>query len=61
MTKKPNIKWYSLDNILKYDAQYYIIYGERSNGKSYAVDKYIIDKFFKDGKQFAFVKDMKKI
>jgi hypothetical protein len=56
MTKKPKIKWYSLDNILKYDAQYYIIYGERSNGKSYAVDKYIIDKFFKDGKQFGFVK-----
>ena len=56
MSKKPKIKWYSLDNILKYDAQYYIIYGERSNGKSYAVDKYIIDKFFKDGKQFAFVK-----
>ena len=56
MSKKPNIKWYSLDNILKYDAQYYIIYGERSNGKSYAVDKYIIDKFFKDGKQFGFVK-----
>lgn len=56
MSKKPKIKWYSLDNILKYDAQYYIIYGERSNGKSYAVDKYIIDKFFKDGKQFGFVK-----
>ena len=56
MSKKPIIKWYSLDNILKYDAQYYIIYGERSNGKSYAVDKYIIDKFFKDGKQFGFVK-----
>lgn len=56
MNKKLDIKWYSLDNILKHDAQYYMIFGERSNGKSYAVDKYIIDKFFEEGKQFAFVK-----
>lgn len=51
-----NIKWYSLDEILTYEAQYYIIFGERSNGKSYAVDTYIIDKYFQEGKQFAFVK-----
>ena len=53
-----NIKWYDLSNILKHEAQYYIIFGERSNGKSYAVDKYIIDKFFESGckSQFAFVK-----
>lgn len=50
------IKWYSLDNILKYDSQYYIIMGERSNGKTYAVCKYLIDQFFKHGKQFAYVK-----
>lgn len=56
MSKKLNINWYSLDNILKNDAQYYMIFGERSNGKSYAVDKYIIDKYFTEGKQFAFVK-----
>lgn len=53
---KLNIKWYSLDNILKHEAQYYMIFGERSNGKSYAVDKYILDKFFQEGEQFAFVK-----
>lgn len=51
-----NIKWYSLDNILKSDCQYYIIFGERSNGKSYAVDKYIIDNFFLKGEQFGFIK-----
>ena len=51
-----NIKWYSLDNILKNDCQYYIIFGERSNGKSYAVDKYIIDNFFLKGEQFGFIK-----
>lgn len=53
---KPNIKWYNLDNILKHNVQYYMIFGERSNGKSFAVDKYIIDKFFEEGKQFGFVK-----
>ena len=51
-----NIKWYSLDRILEHNAQYYIIFGERSNGKSYAVDKHIIDNFFLKGEQFAFVK-----
>lgn len=54
--KKLNIKWYSLDNILKNNVQYYMIFGERSNGKSYAVDKYVIDDFFENGTQFAFVK-----
>lgn len=56
MNKKLDIKWYSLENILKHDVQYYMIFGERSNGKSFAVDTYIIDKFFEEGKQFAFVK-----
>ena len=53
---KEGIKWYSLNNILKHEAQYYIIFGERSNGKSFAVDKYLIDKYFEDGSQFGFVK-----
>lgn len=51
-----NIKWYSLDEILKHDVQYYMIFGERSNGKSYAVDKYMLDKYFQFGEQFALVK-----
>ena len=51
-----NIKWYSLDNILKHDSQYYIIMGERSNGKTYATCKYLIDQYFLYGKQFAYVK-----
>lgn len=54
--KKPNINWYSLDRILKHEVQYYMIFGERSNGKSYAVDKYMIDNFFQNGEEFALVK-----
>ena len=50
------IKWYSLDNILKKQGQYYVILGERSNGKSYAMNKYMIDRFFQYGEEFAYVK-----
>lgn len=50
------IKWYRLDNILKYVGQYYMIIGERSNGKSYAMNEYIINKFFEEGEQFVYVK-----
>ncbi|MGL6104812.1 phage DNA encapsidation protein [Romboutsia sp.] len=50
------IKWYRLDEILKKQAQYYIIIGERSNGKTYATLQHIIDSFFKNGTQFGYVK-----
>ena len=53
---KEGIQWYTLDNILKHQSQFYIIFGERSNGKSFAVDRYILDKYFEHGEQFAFVK-----
>lgn len=54
MSKK--IKWYNLENILKHEGQYYVILGERSNGKSFALNKYIIDRYFKYGEEFAYVK-----
>lgn len=50
------IKWYDLSNILKHEGQYYVILGERSNGKSYALNKYIIDRYFQHGEEFAYVK-----
>lgn len=49
-------KYYSLTNILKKDAQYNIIFGQRSNGKTYAVKKYGIEKFIKSGEQMAYVR-----
>lgn len=31
------MKYYRLNNILKYDAMYNVIFGERSNGKTFSV------------------------
>lgn len=42
MTSK--IKYYSLDNILAQNADYNIIYGERSNGKTTAVLRYALER-----------------
>lgn len=50
------MKYYSLKNILSKNAQYNIIFGERSNGKSYAVLKYGIEAYAKTGEQMAIVR-----
>ncbi len=42
-------KYYTLDNILSYDAHYNIIYGERSNGKTTAVLWHGIEEFIDSG------------
>lgn len=49
-------KFYSLKNILSKDAQYNIIFGERSNGKTYSVLKYGLEKFCKTGEQTAIIR-----
>ena len=49
-------KYYSLDRILKNDASYYMVVGERSNGKTYASLKHGLTKFFKDGSQIGYIR-----
>lgn len=49
-------KFYSLKNILARDAQYNVIFGERSNGKTYAVLKYGVEHFAESGEQLAIVR-----
>lgn len=51
--------FYSLDAILSKNADYNIIFGERSNGKTYAAMKYGIEQFHKHGKQMAIVRRWK--
>ena len=51
-------EFYQLDNIFAAapEAKYYVIWGERSNGKTFAVCEYAIDKFFATGEQMAVVR-----
>lgn len=48
--------YYSSDEIRKLKATYSIIFGERSNGKTYDALKHGIDEFFKNGHAFAYVR-----
>lgn len=50
------MKFYSLTKILKRKAKYNIIYGERSNGKTYAVLKYGLEKYIKSGDEMAIIR-----
>lgn len=49
-------KFYSLKNILKKGAQYNMIFGERSNGKTYAALKYGLQQYCEHGKQMAILR-----
>ena len=51
-------EFYQLDNIFRAspDAKYYVIWGERSNGKTFAVCEYAIDKYFATGEQFGIIR-----
>lgn len=50
------MQYYKLDNILKKHADYNIIFGERSNGKTYAVLEYALKEYVKHGSQLAIVR-----
>lgn len=55
--KKPKkTKYYSLKRLLNQcpDCKYYIIYGERSNGKSYSILEYLLEEFYNSGYTKAF-------
>ena len=50
------MKYYSLKNILSRNALYNVIFGERSNGKTYSVLQYAIKNYAETGKQLAIVR-----
>ena len=49
-------KYYTLNRIKEKNAQYNIIFGERSNGKTYAVDIEGIQNFINTGEQMAIIR-----
>ena len=53
------MSYYSLKNILKKNAVYNVIFGERSNGKTYATLKHGLEQYFKDGSQIAYIRRWK--
>lgn len=54
-----SVKYYSLNEILKRNADYNIIFGERSNGKTYAALEYGLRNYIKTGKQMAYIRRWK--
>ena len=53
---KSKPKYYSLRKILEKQAQYNIIIGERSNGKTYAVLEYAIKDYFNTGAELGIIR-----
>lgn len=49
-------KYFSIRNTLKVvpDANYYLILGEKGNGKSYSVKEYLLEECYKNKKRFAY-------
>lgn len=49
---KSKVNYYRLKKILSTGARWLLIYGKRSNGKSYAVKEHVLTEAFKKGSQF---------
>lgn len=54
--KTCNYLYYTLTEIKKYNADYNIIFGERSNGKTYSVLKEAVENYCKTGKQMGLIR-----
>ena len=50
------MKYYSLKKILEKNAHYNVIFGERSNGKTYAVLEYGLKRYIEHGEQLAIIR-----
>lgn len=50
------MKYYSLKQIIKRNAVYNVVIGERSNGKTFACLKLALENYFTKGEQFAYIR-----
>ena len=55
-SKKEEPQYYSLNRILDLNASYNMIFGERSNGKTYAVLKHALEQYFEDGGEIGIIR-----
>ena len=53
------ITHYSLDKIKKTGALFYLIYGKKNNGKSYAIKHQVINEYLETGKRFIYFRRYK--
>ena len=51
-----NIKYYDISNVLKTEAQYIILLGQRSNGKSYQAQLTVLKNAYKNKKNFVYLR-----
>src|SRR5574344_2422520 len=51
-----NIKYYDITNVLKTEAQYIILLGQRSNGKSYQAKLTVLKNAYKNKKNFVYLR-----
>lgn len=56
MAKKEKIKYWNIWNILSKEARYYLVIGERSNGKTYGTLEYCLGEYFNNGSEFAYIR-----
>lgn len=49
-------KYWDINPILSKDADYNLVIGERSNGKTYGVLLYALERYFKDGSTFGYIR-----
>lgn len=54
-------KYYSIRNLIKQvpDAYYYVVYGERSNGKTYSTLDYCLERYFNHGEKIGIIRRYK--
>lgn len=57
-TKKIKTQYTDVRRLLKSHpaAKYYVVYGERSNGKTYSSLAHVLDRYYGDGSQFAYIR-----
>ena len=58
MIKKRNTEYYDVRDLMREypQCQYYVVFGERSNGKTYSSMDYCLENYFTTGEQFAYVR-----
>ena len=59
MNKSKEIKYYDISRILKTNAQYMMLLGQRANGKSYQAKKTVIEDAYKNGGKFVYLRRWK--